>query len=351
MGVTPTAGTPAAGTDNQQGSRALPTRGASIRGGSGTPRDRVRCSPCWVGVMALGMSPRRHPGAECPPTLFHFPSRSSLPLSPTTLLLLPSSPKAVQTPRGTFLTAALPGLGLGGPGQCHLHVPQGTPHLPIRTPQPGHGAPGRPLALPCPALPCLAAACSALGLPSSISKDTWVRGRAPRRFRELAELGKKPPRLFPSCSPPRHSRTSPRRWHAASPPRTRTSPGSAEQAGGAATGTPASGLHLWDLGWDEHPPAPGRASFGPGQVRGPGCAPLPACSWMLGAAGGPAVLAASSSPSPRKAMFLEENERKAGSARCANSVREPRNMKRPFVLRAIILPELAFCISVCKTSP
>lgn len=49
-------------------------------------------------------------------------------------------------------------------------------------------------------------------------------------------------------------------------------------------------------------------------------------------------------------MFLEENERKAGSARCANSVREPRNMKRPFVFRAIILPELAFCISVCKTS-
>lgn len=156
MGVTPTAGTPAAGTDNQQGSRALPTRGASIRGGSGTPRDRVRCSPCWVGVMALGMSPRRHPGAECPPTLFHFPSRSSLPLSPTTLLLLPSSPKAVQTPRGTFLTAALPGLELGGAGQCHLHVPQGTPHLPHPHPAARARCP-RPAArptLPCPALPC-----------------------------------------------------------------------------------------------------------------------------------------------------------------------------------------------------
>lgn len=134
--------------------------GASIQGGSGTPRDQVRCSPCWVGVVALGTSPRHHPGAECPPTLFHFPSRSSLPLSPTTLLLLPSSPKAVQTPRGTFLTAALPGLELGGAGQCHLHVPQGTPSPAPSAPRspgtvPRAGRSPYP-ALPCPALPRLA---------------------------------------------------------------------------------------------------------------------------------------------------------------------------------------------------
>lgn len=260
-GVTPTAGTPAAGTHNRQGSRAL---SAGVK--QGEPRSKVALVPpgtrcdaphAGLGWWHWGRHPDITPGPSAHPpfSIFHpvplFPSHSP----PSSSSLLP--PGRCKPHGARFSLLLCQAWSSAGPGSATSTSHKEPPTCPIRTPQPGHGAPGRPLALPCPALPCLAAACSALGLPSSISKDTWVRGRAPRRFRELAELGKKPPRLFPSCSPPRHSRTSPRRWHAASPPRTRTSPGSAEQAGGAATGTPASGLHLWDVGWDEHPPAPG----------------------------------------------------------------------------------------------
>lgn len=309
----------------------------------------------WAGAVAPDLSPHGQPltgGAwwspAWPPPSSPYPFAFSLfhpaPLSPPRC---PPSFSALKTPPSTCINAGFSRLGLWQQVRLPRLRATAAPPRPVINRPPFLAAPPLaacariPLALPGAAR---AAACRAPGLPAPLSKDTWVRGRAARGFRELSELGKKPARLFPRCLPPRDSRVRPRRWHAASPPRStpplqrpRTSPGA---AGSCREGRLGWGPRClgWALAWG-HARGAGGGRRGRGGGRGgqegaraePRSPRAAGCDALPGPGDAHFFPTPSLPPSPRgKRCFWRRMKGKLGNTRCANSVSEPRNMKRPF---------------------